>query len=533
MPTYRVGVVLTASGASFNRGFKSAAGQVGRTRSALQQARGSVSAFGRAADESGRRAYTALQRASGQAGKLGTALQRTAGQARQTGGAIDAAVGRSNQKVRGLVQSFRDLGRAMRDARGGAGGGEGGGWSPGRAIAGAAGAVGAGFTVTMAAGREIDYESRLDLLGRSARRTGQAHWTPEAMSDLRRQIEAVALRDDIRIDPSQLLAAVEESHRLWGDLDGAVSKLDTFATTIGFGAGAVSGTNVGALSVQVGKAGDETDEALRQAIALMISASDGSSFGLQALASPQTSRALTQFITSARGQRGPEILQHFAEIAQIASAATGGSVEVSTDQIRSISAAITDRDKIKKLNDLGVFNVTSQSPLVTLEEAVRLTDGRLDLMSDIWGETASALVGLFTDQVGIDRLAKIRRQTAAARADYKAAWAQIEADVANSADTSRARRTQMGGRAQAWFGEYAGGPVGDAIYYASELQGPLVGVAAGAYAGGRFCAAGAARPAGGATGAPPTGPRAGSRARSRGGRAWACRATWAPCASPP
>ena len=133
MPTYRVGVLLTASGGSFQRGMRAAAGTTRKTQSALQRAGGTATAFGHRTDEAGRRAQSALQRASGSVRGLGSALQRTSNQARQTGSAIDAAAGRSDRKVRGLIQRFRDLGRAIRESgagerrRGAGGGGFGGG----------------------------------------------------------------------------------------------------------------------------------------------------------------------------------------------------------------------------------------------------------------------------------------------------------------------------------------------------------------------------------------------------------------------
>ena len=464
MPTYRVGVLLTASGGSFQRGMRAAAGTTRQTQSALQRAGGAATAFGRRSNEAGRQAQSALQRASGSVRGLQSALQRTSNQARQTGSAIDAAAGRSGRKVRGLIQRFRELGRAIRESRAGAqgggalgGGAFGGGALGGGALARAAGAVGGGFAFSRAAGQEMDYEVLLESLGTDAGKS------PEEMLQLRRHIEAIAGREGIRIPVRELAAALDQYYRLASDFDQGVQNLEVFAE--GIQRSQASGRDFATLAVQFRKFGLASTDELREAVVTAIEAQRQGSFYVADIAAAG-GRSMSRW-SAVRGQQGRDALADYLALGQVSMAAAGGQREIAATQLQALVAAFTDKTKLRQMEKLGVYGAAERSPSKVLNELIGAVGGRSEELSPFFGDEAMGLVTFLLTPEG---QRKYRDSVAAVSEIGAEQFSRFESDTARMADTSRAKLQVAQDRAQSLYSRALGGTIQALITQAAAHQ---------------------------------------------------------------
>ena len=448
MPTYRVGVLLTASGGSFQRGMRAAAGTTRQAQSALQRAGGAATAFGRRSDEAGRQAQSALQRASGSVRGLQSSLQRTSNQARRTGSAIDAAAGRSDRKVRGLIQRFRELGRAIRESRAGT---QGGGALGGGALARAAGAVGGGFALSRAAGEELSLDDRFTRLAIDAKKNDQ-----EALQT-RRHIEAVA--GNVRIPVSELLAAVEEYVGRTGDFETAISNLETTGQAIQrLGA---AGTDIGAVGAQLRKGGIRSGDDYRQAILKIVESEREGALKGRDLA--RTAAEALSLMFAIPGQQGLPALDDFLVLAQMGMVGTGDPHKSMT-ALRSVFAAAQDPAKLKEMQKLGVYGAAERSPLKVLEELVAATGGSIPKLGRIYEREGQAIPAMFTTEEGRD----VRRRVAegVANADEEL----FETDVERLGDQLSAKIQAFRDRMQSRFSRILGGPMEDVAATAFGLE---------------------------------------------------------------
>ena len=473
MPTYRVGVLLTASGGSFQRGMRAAAGTTRQTQSALQRASGSATAFAHRTDEAGRRAQSALQRASGSVRGLQSALQRTSSQARQTGSAIDAAAGQSNRRVRGLIQSFRDLGRAIRESGAGAGGGAGGGIGGG-AIARAAGVFGGGYALSRAAGQELSLDERFMRLAVDAGKSDA-----EALQ-IRRHIEAVAMRDDIRAPVEQVLAAVTEYVDRTGDLDQAITNLETTAQTIQ--RTGAEGIDIGRIGAQVRKLDLRSNEDYRQAMIDMIESERSGALKGRDFAR-HSSEALSLY-TAIPGMQGLEAFRDFLVMSQMGMVATADPAKTFT-AMRSVMAASQDEAKLREMEKLGVFGAATRSPLDVMNELIAATNGDLVKLGRIFEMEARAIPAAFTTAEGQNVQRGVTEDLRSANEEL------FEEEVARLADLLSSKTQAIRDRMQSLFSRFLGGPMEDIAAAAFGLQDVIIGAGIagattyGAYRAGR------------------------------------------------
>ena len=451
MPTYRVGVLLTASGGSFQRGMRAAAGTTRKTQSALQRAGGSATAFGHRTDEAGRRAQSALQRASGSVRGLGSALQRTSNQARQTGSAIDAAAGRSDRKVRGLIQRFRDLGRAIRESGAGAQGGAGGGGIGGGAISRAVALAGGGYALTRAAGQELALDDRFNRLGVD---TGK---DDTEVQEIRRHIESGAGRAGIPV--SELLASVEEYVGRTGDLQTAMANLETTAQAIQrLGA---AGVDIGAMSAQLRKGGIRGGDEFREAILAIVESEREGALKGRDLA--RTAAEAMSLMFAIPGQQGLPALRDFLVLAQMGMVGTGDPNKSMT-ALRSVLSAGQDPEKLKKMKQLGVYGASRRSPLPVVRELVASTGGDMTKLGGIYELEGRAIPAMFTTEEGTDvgrRVEEGMRNVDEGR---------FEAETERLADQATAKMNVARDRAQSLFSRAFGGVMQDVVTQVTAHQ---------------------------------------------------------------
>ena len=449
MATYRVGVLLTASGGSFQRGMRAAGRTTRQTDSALRRASGSATSLGRSTNDAGRRAQSALQRASSSAGGLQSALRRTSNQARETGGAVERAAQRGQRGVRGLIDRFRELGRAIHTsgagARGGAGGALGGG-----AITRAAGYLGGGYALSRAAGQELQYETQLTALGTDAGKTD------EEMLAVRRHIESIAAREDIRVPVRELVAALDQYYRLAADFDQGVQNLEIFAQ--GIRRSQSTGKDFATFAAQLRKFGLDGTDALREGVVTAIEAQKAGSFYLQDI-SAAGGRSMSRW-SAVRGQQGRQALADYLALGQVSMAAAGGQREIAATQLQSTVAAFTNEQKLEQIQKLGVYGAAERSPAKVLNELIDAVGGRAEKLSGIFGDEAMGLVSFLLTPEG---QRKYRESLAAVSGVGEAQFAAFDAETARMADTSQAKLDTSRDRIQSFFSRFAGGFIQDSI----------------------------------------------------------------------
>ena len=93
---------------------------------------------------------------------------------------------------------------------------------------------------------------------------------------LRRQVESIAGRDELRVPVRELLGALDQYYRLSGDFEQAVLNLDVFAQAIQ--RGQAPGREIGTWAVQLRKFGVAASDALRDELAASIEAQKTGSF---------------------------------------------------------------------------------------------------------------------------------------------------------------------------------------------------------------------------------------------------------------
>ena len=297
------------------------------------------------------RGYTTrLLGASRATSRFGSTVQRTAGVGsralgglvRQTAGlgsAMQRSAGVAGTALRGISRATRraatDAGTAIRQWRRRAGAG--GGLGMGRI----AGIAGGGLLAGTAVSRIAQTQARVVQLGIQARRP------TDEMMRLYQDIEAVALRPELKADPSQILAAIEAIVEKTGDLDFAREHMELFAQAIQ-ATGGNTGDAIGRLTVEMRKL-EVTD--VPQALELLTAQGKQGSFTLANMAA-QGERLFSAF-ARLEGIRGIEGIRQLGAFAQVAKDAAGGT-ENAVTALEAVSRALTDADVIEKINAVGV-----------------------------------------------------------------------------------------------------------------------------------------------------------------------------------
>ncbi|SDH88547.1 phage tail tape measure protein, partial [Roseospirillum parvum] len=241
----------------------------------------------------------------------------------------------------------------------------------------AAGAAGAG-TVTGV----VRLDARLTRLGTQAQITGQQ------VDALRDQIFEVAQMSDVRVDPSQLLDAVEAIVEKTGDVSFATSNLRGLGLAIQ--ASGARGRDIGALVSEFKKLGlTLSDQVIANLDTLVRQGKEGA-FTVENLAT-MGERAVSAF--SALGYSGDEAVQGMGALLQVARMGTGSAEQATTafeGMLRTIVAkgkdlqragiSVFDPEKLKQ----GVEEFRPMPEIVA--DIIRKAEGRASVLQPLFGD---------------------------------------------------------------------------------------------------------------------------------------------------
>ena len=469
MPTYKVGVVLSATAGKYRAGLTAAAKATRRTETALSRASGTARTFGRTTDEAGRRTRRALETAAGSVRPLNEALRRTGTQARRAGDAVVDATRRGERGVRGLTRRYRDLGGAMRRARGGPagiGGAPAGiGGAPagiGGALRRTVGALGAGYALSAAGGRELSVDTKLQYLG------VEAGLSPAATEALRRQIYGIATRDDIRIPAAELLDAVIAYGERTGDYDQAIANLETTAQLVQ--RAHARGKDIGLLAASLRKLEIYDAAEWKEAAMQSVEAQREGAFTAADLAA--VGDAPIAAWAAMRGQKGTTAYRDLLAIAQVAMKGTGRRDTAAT-AIRAIVTAFSNQQKIQEIEKLvplyqDATRTRYRSPARVIEDLVAAVGGKTEHLSHIFGEEAIQVINAFVTKEGRDVYRRTMEKTAAPDEG------KFTEEVTRLADRMEARIQTIKDQADVLFHQLGAGPMGGMIAGASALGGSLL-----------------------------------------------------------
>ena len=443
--TYRVGVLLDLAAGRFRRGAKAAAKDTARLGGTLRKAGGDGSLMGRRVAEGARGARREVRRADETTRRLG----RTLRQAGRDGGLSVERLARRTKTLR------TEMGLAARTAgrlRG--------------SLLGVAGIAGGGFAVASGLKRVISWEQRMERLGI------QSGHTTEEMARFLKEANRIASLPEIRLDTSQLIAAVEAYVEKTGDLQFARDNLELFAQAIQGSGG--TGDAVGRLSAELRKLG-VTDAA--RALNLWTAQGKEGAFTIGNMAA-QGERLVSAF--DRLKYRGEGAVRQLGAISQMARQSTGSSEQAAT-AVEALLRTMSDAQKIDAIwSELGVN--------------VRDAAGAFRPLDRILKEVIGAVGGDITQLSGIFDAKAIRAvsglTTARGLADYER-FLTIEApqdmlarDAARYAQTTGAKIQETKTDVEDWMQDKLTGPLGEVVTALTSFKDELlvgVGLLAGSW----------------------------------------------------
>lgn len=243
------------------------------------------------------------------------------------------------------------------------------------------GAAGAATTRFLA-----NQERRLTRLGIAANLGAQE------VLNLRDEIYRAAQAPDVRIDPSQILAAIESIVEKTGDLGFARDNLRNIALAIQ--ATGAEGVAIGELLGEFQKMGMQGDWRILQALDTLNVQGKTGAFTLQNLAALGP-RVVTAYSAAVKGRRdGATVLREMGAALQVIRGGVG-SAEMAATSFERLLAELQDAQKQKLFKKLGVeiFTVGKDG-----EKALRpINELMLQILAKTRGDR-TALGGLFGDE---------------------------------------------------------------------------------------------------------------------------------------
>ena len=459
---------VQAAGARIGQAQREAGAAVGRLGDAFTAARPRPGELAAVAEGAGERVEGAQREAGAAVGRLGDAFtaarprpgelaavaegagERVEGAQREAG----AAVGRLGRAFLRAGNQATTMGQQAAAAR--------------RRIAGTVGSLGAAFglaggafAIGASAKRIATIETRMERLGVQSGRSS------EEMRALRDEIYEVANAPDIRVDPSELTAAIEAVVEKTGDLDFARENLRTLAESIQ-GAGG-TGDAQGRLTAELRKFGLITQTEVAGALNLITAQGKSGAFTLGNMAA-QGERLFSAF--AGLGYTGPGAVRELGALAQVARQATGSS-EQATTAVEALLRSLADASKLEKIeNELGV--------------EVRMGDGSFRDISQILNEIVGAVGGdmvKLSEIFDAEALRVFNALTEQGRQDYRGFLGlqvrgdELSADAARIAGTTEAKAQDIRTSFEAKLTEYFTGPLRGTATAIAEFQGEIVAAA--------------------------------------------------------
>jgi len=297
-------------------------------------------------------------------------------------------------------------------------------------VAGRVAGIAAGFVGVQELRRVMSLEERLERLGVAAGKS------TEEMQAFRVGVNDMATMDDINVDPSEIIAAVEAIQETLGDFDFA----DSIKRELGLAIQATgsAGREIGALvSSMSDKFGFETKDEILEALDLLARQGKAGAIELSDLAS------LGPKVFSAYARLGEGGLNGLAEAGALMQVFKGGVGDASSAAtvFENIIGNLSDTARIKKLRAVGIAikDTTGalKAPAEILKEVITKAGGDDIKLGSIFDTEAmrgvSQLSKEFRETGRFDRLDELKAITADG--------AQITADSARLAKTANAEIT--------------------------------------------------------------------------------------------
>ena len=228
----------------------------------------------------------------------------------------------------------------------------------------------------------------------------------EIIKGLHNSILDAANAPDIRVDPSQILAAVDSVMEKTGDLKFAQENIRNIGLAIQ--ASGADGAAIGDIFAEFQKQGMSAKDALAS-VDVLIAQGKAGAFTLKDLASLGP-RVVTSY--TALGRRGPQAMKEMGAVLQMIRMSTGSS-EQATTAWEAMLRTFSDRKKVQFLEKQGVKLSNKDGSLRAANELMveilkAAGNSRINL-SDVFDAEAIRAFNAIMDKVGIDKLQELMR----------------------------------------------------------------------------------------------------------------------------
>lgn len=217
----------------------------------------------------------------------------------------------------------------------------------------------------------------------------QANAPAEKIGALKDRIFEVANAPDIRVDPAQLLDAVDKIVEKTGNLDLAEANLENIG--LAMRAASAEGVSVGAMIADLDeKFRIEGPEQMRATLDALVNQGKAGAFTLQNLA------AQGERVTAAYGQfgrTGPEAAREMGAALQLIRKGTGSAEQAAT-ALEAVVRTLNDAQKSKMLEGAGIKLVDPADPdrmrsiLAIMEDIIKTTNGDVRKISTVFDAEA-------------------------------------------------------------------------------------------------------------------------------------------------
>lgn len=202
-----------------------------------------------------------------------------------------------------------------------------------------------GAAVTVAVKQVGDLSERYTRLGI------QANISDDKVQGLKRSVFEVSQSPDIRVDPSQMLGAIEAIVEKTGDLEFARANIRNIGLAIQ--ATGATGSDVGELLAEFQKQGIKAPGEVLKTIDILNNQGKAGAFTLQNLASLGP-RVVSAY--NAAGRSGVTAMREMGAALQVIRQGTGSSEQAAT-AFEAVMRALADPKKIEQLKELGNIEV--------------------------------------------------------------------------------------------------------------------------------------------------------------------------------
>ena len=249
----------------------------------------------------------------------------------------------------------------------------------------------------------------------------------EHIRKLHERILDTANAPDIRIDPSQIMAAVDSVMEKTGDLEFVEQNIRNIGLAIQ--ASGAEGGAIGDIFAEFQKQGMSARDAL-VSVDVLIAQGKAGAFTLKDLASLGP-RVVTSY--TSLGRRGPQAMKEMGAVLQMIRMATGSS-EQATTAWEAMLRTFSDRKKVQFLEKQGVKLFNKDGSLRAANELMveilkAAGNSRINL-SDVFDAEAIRAFNAVMDKVGVDKLQELMR--------LEGDGATVQRDSARAAQTANA-----------------------------------------------------------------------------------------------